>query len=278
MEIRGHISESAFLVNESRARRVELSGDPYSRLWVSEATRRLWDAFSQEVYPYDEIELGLRNRFFLERLDSFAAANPGAVFVNIGAGFTSYPFLTRSECLCFEVDYPHVIDYKRAKVSEWRAAGALPPRDVEFIGVDLTGASDRARLRETLRSATSDAPSFFLMEGLTYYLEREVLDALFGMCAGLQGAGSALAFDFWRPGSASHPVFLRFESFCADRFGHRARRYTFLDEAGLRAVVGYSVEETAQIQDLELVYSDTRVLQDPSAILPESYAVLRRAP
>jgi O-methyltransferase involved in polyketide biosynthesis len=278
METSGHISESAFLVNESRARRVELSGDIYAHLWVSDATRALWDAFCEEVYPYDEIELGLRNRFFLDRLDSFAGLNPGAVFVNIGAGFTSYPFLTRTECHSFEVDYPHVIDYKRAKMREWRAAGALPPREVELIGADLTSASDRARLKETLLRATSDAPSFILMEGITYYLYRDVLDALFGICADLQGKGSLLAFDFWTPGSASHPIFLRFERFCADRFGHRAKRYTFLEEAEVGAITGYSVEETSEIQRLELTYSTTRALQDPSAILPESYAVLRRAP
>lgn len=276
MEIRGHISESAFLVNESRARRVELSRDLYAHLWVSEETRRLWDAFCAEVYPHDEIELGLRNRFFLERLDSFVAADPGAVFVNVGAGFTSYPFLTSIECRCFEVDYPHVIDYKRGKVLSWQAAGILPQRDVDFVGVDLNDEGDRGRLEEALLPATSGVPSFILMEGITYYLERDLLDALFGMCEALQEKGSALAFDFWTPGSASHPVFRRFEKFCAERFGHRAERYSFLDAAEVRSIPGYQVEEMAEIQELELAYSNTRVLQDPSGILPESYAVLRR--
>jgi O-methyltransferase involved in polyketide biosynthesis len=277
MEMRGHISESAFLVNESRARRVELSGDLYAHLWVTDRTRDLWNAFCEEVYPHDEIELGLRNRFFLDRLDSFVAVNSGAVFVNIGAGFTSYPFLTRAVCRCFEVDYPRVVDYKRRNVHEWRASGALPSRDVEFVGVDLAGAPDRARLREALLPATSDAPSFILMEGITYYLERPVLDAVFEMCSELQRTGSVLAFDFWTPGSAFHPVHLRFAKFCAERFGRRASRYSFLEEAEVGAIAGYAVEETAEVQGLELIYSATRVLQDPSAILPESYAVLRRA-
>jgi hypothetical protein len=79
-----HISESAFLVNESRARNVGLSHDRYARLWVSDATRKLWEDFAREVYPFDDIELSLRNRFFLERLEAELRKDRTTVFVNFG--------------------------------------------------------------------------------------------------------------------------------------------------------------------------------------------------
>ena len=91
MKIHQTISESAFLVNESRARRVDISHDIYAQLWVSDSTKKLWDDFSKNVYQYDEIEIGLRNRFFLNRLNSFINSTDNPVFINIGAGFSSYP-------------------------------------------------------------------------------------------------------------------------------------------------------------------------------------------
>ena len=117
------ISESAFLVNESRSRRVDISKDIYSLLWVTDSTRELWKDFCKKVYPFDDVELSLRNRFFLDRLNSFLHSKSNPVFVNIGAGFTSYPFLIKSPCICIEVDFKHVITYKQRKIEKWKKEG-----------------------------------------------------------------------------------------------------------------------------------------------------------
>lgn len=113
MKINRNISASSFLVNESRARDVDLSRDIYAKLWVTEKTMKIWEDFSNKVYPHDAVELGIRNRFFLEQLNRHIHSNPNAVFVNIGAGFTSYPFLTDYECTTIEVDYPHIVSFKK---------------------------------------------------------------------------------------------------------------------------------------------------------------------
>lgn len=276
MEFKRHISESAFLVNESRARRVVLSHDLYAHLWVSDATRRLWEDFSREVYPYDEIELGARNRFFLERLNSYVETNPGAVFVNVAAGFTSYPFLTQTECRCIEIDYEHVLAFKREKTEEWRREGLLPDRRVEFLAADLTAEAERERLRRTLGAKIAARPSIFMMEGLTYYLESAVLSELFSVFAEVQSKGSVLTFDFWTPDSEKHPVFIRFSEFFEKRFGHRRKNYNLLDVDTVRSVPGYELVELTDIQELEQAYSSTRVLSNYEEILPEDYAVLVR--
>jgi O-methyltransferase involved in polyketide biosynthesis len=278
MEFRSHISESAFLVNESRARKVALSLDRYAHLWVSDETRRLWEDFSNEVYPYDEIELGARNRFFLERVDSFARTNPGAVFVNYGAGFTSYPFLTDTQCRCIEVDYEHVVAFKSQKIAQWRHEGILPDRKVEFCATDLTSAAERERLRNTLQERIAGSPSIFMMEGITYYLDSSVLGELLKMFAGLQSEGSQLALDFWTPDVVSHPIFIRFREFFERRFGHGGERYNLLEVGFVRSIPGYELVELTDIQELEKVYSDTRLLSKYDEILPENYAVLRRTP
>jgi O-methyltransferase involved in polyketide biosynthesis len=274
MDFDGHISESAFLVNESRARGVKLSKDRFAALWVGDSTRRLWDSFTAQVYPHDAIELGLRNRFFLERLSSFVESFPEPAFVNIGAGFTSYPFLIDKRIACMEVDYPHVIEFKRSKVERWTAEGLLPPRDVKFVPCDLNVGADRKRLALALEEVASRGPSFVLMEGLTYYLSMGLLEDLFEIFRGAQTPGSAMAFDFWRPENASHPVFLRFEKFFAESFGVEQNRYNFMDPGSIASIKDYRVAELRSVQELEKLFSDTRVLQDPAGILPESYALL----
>ncbi len=113
MKISNTISESALLVNESRSRRVDISKDIYSHLWTTEDTKKLWTDFNKKVYPYDDVELSLRNRFFLEKLNTYIKLTTNPVFVNIASGFTSYPFLVKNPCKCIEIDLEHIIKIKR---------------------------------------------------------------------------------------------------------------------------------------------------------------------
>jgi len=271
-----HISESAFLVNESRARNVELSRDRFAHLWVTDAARRLWEDFSKSVYPYDDIELPLRNRFFLDRVNSYTKERTNPVFVNIGAGFTSYPFLFDKPCRCIEVDYPHVIAFKRARIAQWLKEGVLPERDIDFCAADLTVGEDAYRLEEYLKPRLAGNPSFIVMEGLTYYLEMSVLERLFALCSAVQRPDCVLAFDYWRPDVLDHPVFNRFRTFFSDRLGRPRADYNLFDVEGIESLAGYRIEETTDIQKLEREFSDTGCLQSYEEILPEHYAMLVR--
>jgi O-methyltransferase involved in polyketide biosynthesis len=109
MDTEKHISDTAFLVNESRARKVDVSQDIYAEHWVRpgsrERVRDLWDDFAREVYPHDDLELAVRNRYFFAHLLKLVHTSENPVFVNLGAGFTSYPFLLNQNIACIEVDY-----------------------------------------------------------------------------------------------------------------------------------------------------------------------------
>jgi O-methyltransferase involved in polyketide biosynthesis len=276
MESAQRISDSAFLVNESRARNVALSGDHYAHLWTSTSTSRLWEDFAREVYPLDHIELALRCRFFLERLQAYVGANPDSMFVNIGAGFTSYPFLLDDPVPSVEVDAPHVVSHKRERVERWQANGVLPRRRVEFIGADLADAGDMDRLESRLGALVAGRRSFVLLEGLVYYLDSPVFNRMMDMIERVQCSGSRLALDFWTPRSTANPVYQRFMDFCVRRFGRRDNRCLLFDDVALRSRVGYDLIEQTDIQCLERDLAGTEFLTDWSAILPESYAVLDR--
>jgi O-methyltransferase involved in polyketide biosynthesis len=274
MNFDGHISESAFLVNESRARNVELSRDRFAHLWVTDATRKLWEDFTSLVYPHDDIELPLRNRFFLDRLNAYRNSRHDAVFVNIGAGFTSYPFLTDAPCRCVEVDYPHVIGFKRSRIEEWKKGGLLPDREIDFWEGDVTVERDTKLLENYLASLLANKPSFVLMEGLTYYLDMSVLRRFFAVCSHVQEHGSALAFDYWTPDVLDHPVFKRFQMFFCDRLGHEQSNYNLFDLDYIRSIAGYDIGETNDIQKLEREFANTNRLVRYEDILPEHYAIL----
>jgi len=271
-----HISESAFLVNESRARNVGLSRDRYAGLWVTDATRRLWEDFSREVYPYDDTELALRNRFYLEVLETSIRKDPAVVFVNLAAGFTSYPFLAEKPCRSIEVDFDGVSRFKRLKIEEWRRSGAVPLRDVDYLACDLANEHDLGALGARLRGELGSARSVVFLEGITYYLERTALLRLFGILGGLQRPGSVIALDFWAPDADNHPVHARFRKFFAERFGHGESEYNVFDADLLRTIDGYEIVELADIVELERRFSNERKLTAPQEILPERYAVLER--
>jgi len=271
-----HISQSAFLVNESRARNVALSQDPYAKFWVSDATRRLWEEFAREVYPFDDTEIPLRNRFYLGVLEAGLFLHPDMVLINLGAGFTSYPFLTEWPCACIEVDFERVVNFKRLKTDEWKRKGLLPNRDIEFVACDLSKRIEIAALRSRLERELAGRISAAFLEGITYYLESAILSDLFALLRDIQTEESLIAFDFWTPDAAEHPVHKRFRKFFADRFGHGETKYNLFDPALLGIPDGYRLVQRTDIVELERRYSDKKQLLPPEEILPEHYAVLER--
>ncbi|UCF12041.1 MAG: class I SAM-dependent methyltransferase [Thermoplasmatales archaeon] len=269
------ISESAFLVNESRSRRVDISKDIYSHLWTTDSTAKLWKDFSSQVYPYDDIELGLRNRFFLEHLNSFIEKTHNPVFVNIASGFTSYPFLIKNPCKCIEIDLRNVIDFKQKKIKTWIEKGTLPQCNITFLPVDINKKADIKRLKKSLISIFKNNPSFILLEGITYYLNKQVLNNLFNMISEVQLPDSILTFDFWKPTNSNHPVFKRLSRFFAERFSFKETQYTFLDFDFIQTIQGYESLELTDIQELEKRFTKNNYLDNYDKIIPEYYAVLK---
>jgi O-methyltransferase involved in polyketide biosynthesis len=270
------VSGTAFVVNLSRARQVALSGDEYAHLWVTPETQALWDELAREVYPHDDVSLSLRNRFYLTRLRAFVAAHPTPTFVNLGAGFTSYPQLVDARCRSIEVDLPGIVTYKRDRVDAWVRDGLLPLRPLTFHAADLMQPVDLDALATALVDWCA-GPSFVLMEGLVYYLARPALDRLFAMLARAQQPGSVVAFEYWPTDADRYGVYRRLETYLARRFGRTAHGYTLLDAADVRAIAGYDVAETSDIAAEERAHAPTRVLQGIDDRLPIEFVVLRRS-
>lgn len=280
MKLKQHISDTAFLVCESRIRRLDVSQDPYAERWIPaerrDAVRELWEDFSGEVYPYDDLELAIRNRFFLERLQRFVTANRGAVFFNVGAGFTSYPLLLKDYVGSVELDFPHMVRFKQRRFRELCAAGAAPRRRVRFVAADIAGPEGQNTLRRCLANVPPGTPTFILLEGISYYLNFTVLRSLFELFREYQPAGSQVAFDFWRPDLVHHPVFLRLQKFFSERFGYRAQDYCLFGDDRIDGVSGYRALQLTDVAKEEPNYAGTQLLAGNPNMLLENYALLER--
>jgi len=161
-------------------------------------------------------------------------------------------------------------------VRTWQKQGRLPDRPVEFLSADLKNKKDLEKLAKALGSAVGDSPSFVIMEGLTYYLDRGFLNRLFGMISQVQTSGSMLAFDFWKPGVDEHPVFRRLKEFFSERFGREEIEYNLFDIDFIQSIRNYEMIELTDIQELERIFAQTDQLSNFEEILPEYYALLKR--
>lgn len=276
MTLYNDVSVTAFIVNESRARLESLSKDPYAKLWVTDETKRLWEELAREVYPYDHINLSLRNRFYLDRIEEFVNGHKDALFINMAAGFTSYPFLIDPSCQCKETDYAHIMAFKKKKVEQWEEEGVLPHRSVEFYPLDMENPQELKQFKHAFASWCSGKPAVVAMEGLVYYLSTGTIGSLFSLYEKYLAKGSLVVFDFWGPDSDSYPVIQGVKKYLSKISTGPVKAFTYLDMNYIKGIDGFSLVEHTDIAELERWYAESRVLQDKAHRFPTEFVVIRR--
>jgi O-methyltransferase involved in polyketide biosynthesis len=275
-EIKHDVSGTAFVVNYSRSRIVNISQDLYAHLWVTPEAIALWNDLSLAVYPNDDLNISLRNRFFLEQIKKFVTVNNHTVFISIAAGFDNYPFLIEADFRSVEYDLPNIMDLKKRRVEQWMKEKRLPKRNIEFMAIDLNEEIQRMMMKQTLQQVIGHNPSFVLMEGLTYYLKRDVLSDIFKLLADIQEPGSLVAFDYWRPDAMEYPTMVRLKAYLEKKFGDSGEAWNLIDEAYIKGRGGFATIESTDIASLELKYAETRILQGRDNKIPAHYAVLKK--
>lgn len=135
----------------------------------------------------------IRTRFIDEKL-SKALQNGATQVVILGAGFDSraYRFRPQYPDVHFiEVDYGPTQEYKRKRVAA--LFGEAPP-NVRFAAIDFT----KDKLGDVLSKAGYRAAerTFFIWEGVTYYLPEAAVRDTLQYIANNAAAGSTIATDF----------------------------------------------------------------------------------
>lgn len=137
-------------------------------------------------------------RFDAALLD--AVQNGARQVVVLGAGFDSRAYRFQSQLgdvRVMEVDYGPTQAYKKQRLGE--IVGVIPS-NVSFVPMDFT----KDNLLEQLRRAgySEQQTTFFLWEGVTYYLPESAVKDTLHFVRDHSAAGSRLAFDYF---GASNP-------------------------------------------------------------------------
>lgn len=114
--------------------------------------------------------------------------------VILGAGYDSRPYRfkeLRGRVTVFEVDHPATQEVKRRRVQKLH--GRLPD-GVVFVAIDF----ESERLDSMLLGSGYDRnlKTFFIWEGVSYYLTASAVDETLGFVVNNSGSGSSIVFDY----------------------------------------------------------------------------------
>jgi methyltransferase (TIGR00027 family) len=134
----------------------------------------------------------MRSRFAEDRLAN-AAARGVHQYVMVGAGLDTFPWRQPNfakTMRIFAADYPASLAWTQER---FRAHGLSRPSNLTYVPADL----EEKRLGDQLSACgfEREAPSFCSVLGVTQYLDREAVDALFSFASRLAN-GSELVFSF----------------------------------------------------------------------------------
>jgi len=206
------VEATAYLVNESRARRPELSRDPLAPQWIPPERRceiaDLWDSYAQAVSPHDDLAVSLRCRSILTLVSDVLDRHPQAVLVSVGAGFTSYPYLA-PVAAALEVDLPGNVAAKDHRRRELIRDGTLAQVDVTLCALDVSEPGAVEELHHRAQAVADGRPVIVVIEGLLYYLGAPTCASLLGLVGRLGGQVAGAAVSYWPQGTEHHPVIER---------------------------------------------------------------------
>jgi O-methyltransferase involved in polyketide biosynthesis len=206
--VRDGVEITAYLVNESRARKPDLSRDWLAADWIPDASRsavrQLWREYADSVYPHDDLVVALRGRCVLDVLGAALHREPDTVLAVLGAGFSSYPWLLpfgRS----IEVDLPGIVLAKERRAAELRSAGRIDDRGVTHLPADLADGRQLRELGARIEVIADGRPTAVVAEGLVFYLPPDSAQAIIRLGSSI-GRGAPTIISYWPYGTDQHPV------------------------------------------------------------------------
>jgi methyltransferase (TIGR00027 family) len=128
------------------------------------------------------------------------ATEDGAVqVVNLGAGYDSRAYRFRDtmpDGPFFEIDLPAMIEEKKRRLKN--ALGQVPD-DVAYVPIDFNTQTIPGELKKN--GYDPGKRTFFIWEGVTYYISGEAVDSTLRFIATQSAPGSSVVFDYMPSGA-----------------------------------------------------------------------------
>ncbi|EKE16556.1 MAG: adenosine-deaminase [uncultured bacterium] len=273
MKHQKNISETAYLTATCRSKKTAISRDVYARFFIDKEAEVLRKKYLKKVSPKEDLLQALRNNFFLKKLKLFFKGHPEGIFVNIGAGFSTYPFLLSDKFKYIEVDTPGLIDEKKKKTKELTDNNLLPARNIKFYSADLNVDNDLNELKKYLSKELKNKKSFILIEGLIYYLREDKAIRLLEIVKQIQSKNSVLGILALSEKFIKNPIYKRFKNFVEKNTDDNRFEFTFFKPKVFELLRGYACliktdySKLSNINDINKIKSDEDIFWEDFYIL-----------
>ena len=195
-------------VESNKPEGVRLFYDPYARYFLGPELRSIYEdpARTKELLGlWEQTVPGvpgsvLVRTAFIDRLLRACLDDEFQQVVILGAGYDTRAYRFSAEgpsAAFFELDHPATQAAKKERL------GRIPGKHPEllvYVPMEFERESMAGRL-ET-EGYRSDLKTFFILEGVSYYLTAEAVDEILAFVVNRSGPDSSIVFDYWPPAVA----------------------------------------------------------------------------
>lgn len=270
------IHETAFVVSTYRSLHEDISKDLFAKLWNNPATDALIPDILKSVSKQESLLHSLRNRFFYEKLNDFFKIHPNGTLINFGAGFSMYQFQLPKNSLTIEIDKEYIVAYKKNKVDQWMNNNSLPQRNIKYLSIDFN-TSPEEEIIHTIKPLLVKKPSFILLEGVLFFLNKKVTHKLFSIFNQIQQTGDLIGSVSYLPEIESTEVYQRLLHYfdsnndTQDSFNHQTIPHSFY-----KNIAGYDLIESIDEFMLSKIYAPQSGIQNTTETLNENLYLLQK--
>lgn len=236
------VEDTAFVIAHYRAQDPTFSKDPYAFLWESNGAARIARKFDKRVSPFETILHCARNRAILNYLIKYSHSNHTTCIINIGAGFSMYPFVLAEKIQHIEIDLPNVAAYKKEKIAAFIKQEELPEREVSYLSFDITKKEGLSALGENIASCKARR-KIILIEGLFYFLSRIEIEQLLSFCRKTLAPNDILICESYNDALEGTNVYKRLMDFFGTDFKLNATEHGNLAHSFYKKLEGFKLVE-----------------------------------
>ncbi|MCT8340469.1 class I SAM-dependent methyltransferase [Flavobacteriaceae bacterium TK19130] len=255
------VHDTALMIAWYRAANETASLDPYAKFWFREGAKILAEDFEAKVSEHEGILHGMRNRFMLGKLKEFQQLHPKeSCCINLGAGFSMYPYLLQNHWETLEIDFNEVVQYKDLKTAAFQKDNKIPTRTIDRMVANFLTEEGQGKIRNWVQQHPSK-PKIFIIEGVFYFLSVEEVSTLLRFCRSLMKPGDQLACNSYRDAIKQTQAFEALQQYFREVLNTTDQANTTLADTFYRNLDGFLLEEVTSTFELakENGFIDTTV-------------------
>ncbi|RDK82993.1 class I SAM-dependent methyltransferase [Marinirhabdus gelatinilytica] len=269
------VEDTAFVIAHYRAQDPTFSLDNYAHLWQNKGAYEIAQKFAEQVSEFDNILHCGRNRIIFNYLQKYTALEKDILIINIGAGFSMYPYTLPEKLRHFEIDLPHVVAYKVKETEKFIRTQKLPERQVTHASFDITKKSD---LESLFTEVSLDASNqrIVVMEGLFFFLPIPKIEQLLSFCRRYLNKGDIILCESYKKDIEHTGVYKKLLQFFGADFKLRSTAHGNFPHSFYEQVEGFDVLEKSSSYDICLKNKKIPASVEEKEVLNEYVYVLER--